>query len=130
MLGFRVGAWRPIKKGAQKSKSKNTRHGIRHYSRKVELFCKPFYNSFISTFCYQFTHDEEPKIIIDTKKKLIYIDNLVKVIFEILHSKNSGVSVIKIPFDVEKNVSEIFLLLNEFYKKFDIYYNNVFLFDL
>ena len=86
-------------------------------------FCKPFYNSFISTFCYQFTHDEEPKIIIDTKKKLIYIDNLVKVIFEILHSKNSGVSVIKIPFDVEKNVSEIFLLLNEFYKKY--YLNHI-----
>src|SRR5690606_32706298 len=36
-------------------------------------FGKPFYNSFIATFCYQLTHGEIPSIANDGEVKLIYI---------------------------------------------------------
>lgn len=40
-------------------------------------FGKPFYNSFIATFCYQLTHNEQPVIAVDGEVKLIYIQELV-----------------------------------------------------
>ena len=43
-------------------------------------FGKPFYNSAIATFCYQLTHNEVPGINVDAELKLIYVDELVKII--------------------------------------------------
>ena len=45
-------------------------------------FGYPYYNSFIATFCHQLTHNEQPKIDIDGEVKLIYVGELVKIIFE------------------------------------------------
>lgn len=45
-------------------------------------FGKPFYNSVVATFCYQLTHNEEPKIDVDGEMKLIYVGELVKIILE------------------------------------------------
>jgi UDP-2-acetamido-2,6-beta-L-arabino-hexul-4-ose reductase len=47
-------------------------------------FCKPFYNSVIATFCYQLTHDQQPKIDVDKPLKLIYINDLVDYIYRII----------------------------------------------
>jgi UDP-2-acetamido-2,6-beta-L-arabino-hexul-4-ose reductase len=47
-------------------------------------FCKPFYNSVIATFCHQLTHHEEPKVIVDTEQKLIYVNDLVQAVNEII----------------------------------------------
>ncbi len=44
-------------------------------------FGNPYYNSFIATFCHQLTHGEQPKIDVDGEVKLIYVGELVKVIF-------------------------------------------------
>ena len=44
-------------------------------------FGNPFYNSVIATFCHQLTHNEEPKIDIDGEMKLIYVGELVKVLY-------------------------------------------------
>lgn len=41
-------------------------------------FGKPFYNSFVATFCQLLTHGEEPSILQDSKVSLIYVGNLVK----------------------------------------------------
>src|SRR5690606_32382011 len=43
-------------------------------------FGKPFYNSVVATFCHQLCNNEEPKIETDALIKLIYIDELAKVI--------------------------------------------------
>ncbi|GAA4444655.1 NAD-dependent epimerase/dehydratase family protein [Ravibacter arvi] len=40
-------------------------------------FGKPFYNSFIATFCYQLTHGEQPSIAVDGLVGLIYVQELV-----------------------------------------------------
>lgn len=41
-------------------------------------FGRPYYNSVVSTFAYQLTHGETPKIEIDASLKLIYINELVE----------------------------------------------------
>jgi len=39
-------------------------------------FGKPFYNSVVSTFCYQLAHDESPKIIVDGDLELIHAQDV------------------------------------------------------
>jgi len=46
-------------------------------------FGVPFYNSVISTFCYQLVNNETPYIQTDASLNLIYIDDLVKRILEL-----------------------------------------------
>lgn len=45
-------------------------------------FGNPYYNSVIATFCYQLTHNEQPKIEIDGEIKLIYVGELVQEIID------------------------------------------------
>jgi len=45
-------------------------------------FGKPYYNSFIATFCYQLTHGEKPKIDVDGEVKLLYVGELVRKFWE------------------------------------------------
>lgn len=76
-------------------------------------FGKPFYNSFISTFCYQLTHEEKPSIANDGEVKLIYVQELVEVIInEICKGKHQPY------FDVAhtatKKVSEVLATLESF----------------
>jgi UDP-2-acetamido-2,6-beta-L-arabino-hexul-4-ose reductase len=44
----------------------------------------PYYNSVVATFCYQLTHNEQPKIDVDGEIKLIYVGELVSGIIEII----------------------------------------------
>jgi UDP-2-acetamido-2,6-beta-L-arabino-hexul-4-ose reductase len=50
-------------------------------------FGKPFYNSFIATFSHLLIANEEPKIEVDAEIDLIYVQDLVKKIFEIIDNK-------------------------------------------
>ena len=50
-------------------------------------FGKPFYNSVISTFAYQITHGEKPEIQIDAEMNLIYINDLINKIYQIIIDK-------------------------------------------
>ncbi len=76
-------------------------------------FGVPFYNSVISTFCYQLIHDEEPKIDIDANLKLIYINDLNNVFYDVIINKQN-----KSPFYVaprfESKVSNILNKLEYF----------------
>lgn len=69
-------------------------------------FCLPFYNSVVSTFCYQLTHNLEPKIKIDTNLKLIYINDLVEIIYDTIKKKHDD-SPLYIKPNAEQRVSEI-----------------------
>ena len=53
-------------------------------------FGAPYYNSVISTFCYQLTHGETPKIEIDSEIKLIYVAELVSEILHVIRSKTAS----------------------------------------
>ena len=47
-------------------------------------FGKPFYNSFVATFCYQLTHQGTPEIQTDAIVPLLYVDDLVAELEKIL----------------------------------------------
>lgn len=68
-------------------------------------FGNPFYNSVVATFCYQLTHNETPKIEIDGDLKLIYIENLVKLIIEQIQHPKGQINNINILHNYEIKVS-------------------------
>jgi UDP-2-acetamido-2,6-beta-L-arabino-hexul-4-ose reductase len=62
-------------------------------------FGNPYYNSVIATFCYQLTHNEQPKIEIDGEIKLIYVSELVNEILnqiETVQIEPSGIEQINL----------------------------------
>ncbi|MGV6945617.1 polysaccharide biosynthesis C-terminal domain-containing protein [Sphingobacterium kyonggiense] len=76
-------------------------------------FGKPFYNSFIATFCYQLTHGETPSIANDGQVNLIYVQELVDdIINEIQESTHKPYYVVQ-PTSTKK-VSEVLSLLNNY----------------
>jgi UDP-2-acetamido-2,6-beta-L-arabino-hexul-4-ose reductase len=75
-------------------------------------FGKPFYNSVVATFCHQLTHSEEPSIQVDGVLPLIYINDLVSDIFNLIKTRAVGKVIIQHRFEVK--VSEILESLKEF----------------
>jgi UDP-2-acetamido-2,6-beta-L-arabino-hexul-4-ose reductase len=79
----------------------------------------PYYNSFIATFCHQLTHGKKPTIDIDSEVKLIYVGELVKLIWDKIQSIHSKSNIqkkgysdsIKVPFTNQNKVSQILNLL-------------------
>jgi len=53
-------------------------------------FGQPYYNSVIATFSHQLTHNEEPRVDVDAQLKLIYVDDLVKIIHDTINNKVSN----------------------------------------
>ena len=102
-------------------------------------FGKPFYNSVISTFCYQLTHGETPEIYKDNQIKLIYVGELISELIHIISDadypsiKSNQLNSfgqdtffepqkvsnkIMIPYSSEKKVSEILEILESFRKSY------------
>lgn len=80
-------------------------------------FGKPFYNSFVATFCYQLTHGETPTIANDGEVKLIYVQELVNVIIAEIRSEKST-AILSIEPTATKKVSEVLALLNDYKDKY------------
>jgi UDP-2-acetamido-2,6-beta-L-arabino-hexul-4-ose reductase len=76
----------------------------------------PFYNSVISTFCYQLVQNEIPKIDNDVTLNLIYIDDLLKIIIDLIEVKS--IENINIDYTDSYKVSELLDLLNVFKAKY------------
>lgn len=76
-------------------------------------FGVPFYNSFISTFSFQLTNNEIPVIKIDNEVDLIYIDDLISEIIDIINQPIKNDYYI-IKHTDSKRVSDILELLNLF----------------
>jgi UDP-2-acetamido-2,6-beta-L-arabino-hexul-4-ose reductase len=83
-------------------------------------FCKPFYNSFVATFCHQLTHNEQAIINVDGNVKLIYVGELIQEIFEHIVATNSkekanGFSdTVELPHTSQKKVSEVLSLIESY----------------
>lgn len=75
-------------------------------------FCKPFYNSVISTFCHQLINNESPKIHIDSKLNLIYIDDLIDLIIATFNGESDYNQIINSNY--EYRVTEILKILVKF----------------
>lgn len=80
-------------------------------------FGKPFYNSFVATFCYQLTHGENPTIANDGEVKLIYVQELVDTIIREIREGNSKAE-LSIEPTATKKVSEVLALLNDYKTKY------------
>ncbi len=83
-------------------------------------FVHPSYNSFIASFCHQLTHNEEPKIKVDDKVKLIYVGELVKEIFNHIIAMSAEqnelaiIDEVRVKHTSERKVSETLRLLKGF----------------
>lgn len=80
-------------------------------------FGKPFYNSFVATFCYQLTHGEMPTIAHDGDVKLIYVQELIDTIINEIREGNSK-SIFFVEATSTKKVSEVLSLLNDYKTKY------------
>ncbi|WP_222535567.1 polysaccharide biosynthesis C-terminal domain-containing protein [Pedobacter polysacchareus] len=69
-------------------------------------FGQPFYNSFIATFSYQLTHNEVPTLEVDGDVKLIYVNDLVKIIISKIRI-GTGDDIFLVPHTDQRKVSEI-----------------------
>jgi UDP-2-acetamido-2,6-beta-L-arabino-hexul-4-ose reductase len=82
----------------------------------------PNYNSFIATFCYKFTHGEEPAIITDSEVNLIYVSSLCRYIMsDIEYVRSAACPVVakkQIPPDFTESVSGILSLLKAFKEQY------------
>ncbi|MEO6731745.1 MAG: NAD-dependent epimerase/dehydratase family protein [Ferruginibacter sp.] len=76
-------------------------------------FGHPYYNSVVATFCHKLAHGETPVIDVDGKLKLIYIDELVKVVIDQIKSKNNQ-ALLNVAHTQEITVSEILALLQAY----------------
>jgi UDP-2-acetamido-2,6-beta-L-arabino-hexul-4-ose reductase len=89
-------------------------------------FGNPYYNSVVATFSQQLTHYEEPKIEVDAKLKLIYIGDLISIIYNAICRKLS-VNEFKVLHTTEIKVTKILSLLKSFKS---LYYENGIIPDL
>lgn len=76
-------------------------------------FGRPFYNSFIATFCYQLTHGETPTIANDGQVALIYVQELVDFIVEQIRNGIHQPLCVVEPTSLKK-VSEVLALLENY----------------
>jgi len=80
-------------------------------------FGEPFYNSVVSTFAYQITHNESPQIEIDARLKLIYINSLVRIIYNHIIKKTNQ-HALQTGHDFDAKVSEILKKLQMYHKTY------------
>lgn len=76
-------------------------------------FGMPYYNSVVATFSYQLSHNEEPRVDVDAQIKLIYINDLVKTIYDTIQNKVSEKE-FKVQHTNEIKVTQILSILNNF----------------
>ena len=82
---------------------------------------RPFYNSVIATFCYQVTRGQEPTIIQDGQMSMIYINDLIEEIYQLIKKPPGCYRVEYIRTRAEVKVSEALALLQKFK---DAYYGS------
>ena len=76
-------------------------------------FGNPYYNSVVATFCHQVCHNEQPKIEVDAQLKMIYIGELVEIIWKAILNKEAMIEY-RIPHTAEKKVTELLEYVNHY----------------
>jgi UDP-2-acetamido-2,6-beta-L-arabino-hexul-4-ose reductase len=77
-------------------------------------FGKPFYNSFVATFCHLLNNGGTPEVHKDAEVSLIYVNDLVAHFFEHITNSESGVNFHKIPAPVQQSVTQVLKKLEGF----------------
>jgi UDP-2-acetamido-2,6-beta-L-arabino-hexul-4-ose reductase len=76
-------------------------------------FGNPYYNSVVATFSHQLTHNEQPRVETDAQLNLLYIGDLVKIIYYLIENRIADDEFRITPTD-EARVTEILTLLQSF----------------
>ncbi len=53
--------------------------------------CRPYYNSVVATFCEQLAHDQQPVVIDDQSLALVWINDLVDAIGQLIRDRRPGI---------------------------------------
>lgn len=77
-------------------------------------FGHPYYNSVVATFCHQLTHNETPKIEVDSEINLIYVGELVNFIISQITSHESPITNHLIPHTATIKVSALLTKLQQY----------------
>ncbi len=82
-------------------------------------FGKPYYNSVVATFCHKLTHNEEPTIVEDKEINLIYVNDLIRSIHQVVSDSSKKEPVqrvvsLSISFTKTIRVSELLKTLKDF----------------
>jgi len=80
-------------------------------------FGNPYYNSVVATFSHQLTHYEQPQVETDAQLRLIYIGDLVEVIWYLIKNKVGDEEYKVTPTD-EAKVSEILTILQSYKEQY------------
>ena len=97
-------------------------------------FGNPFHNSVVATFCHQISNGQKPKINEDGILKLIYINDLVNKIIQIVRA-NEAKDLHKINHSHTLKVNDLFNIIKSFYEMYQIngeipYFDSKFELDL
>lgn len=76
-------------------------------------FGRPFYNSFIATFCHLLSNGGKPEIQVDRSVGLIYVFEIAAKIYELIESPVKDPELL-LPVTAEATVSEVLAKLNTF----------------
>ncbi|MHC1733029.1 MAG: NAD-dependent epimerase/dehydratase family protein [Bacteroidales bacterium] len=80
-------------------------------------FGNPYYNSVVATFAHQLTHDEQPHVETDVQLKLIYVGDLVEIIWYLIKNRVGNEEYKVTPTD-EAWVSEILAILQSYKEQY------------
>lgn len=81
-------------------------------------FGKPFYNSFVATFCHLLNTGGSPEVKIDSQVPLIYVQNLVVRMLESIQSEEVRQETINISEDGLFKVTEVLAQLQRFHESY------------
>ena len=82
-------------------------------------YARPFFNSVVSTFCYQAAHGQTPDRIDPAELKLIHVRTLCREILRLVRRNEPGVSALEIPHEYEVRLDELWRKLQEWKSAMD-----------
>jgi UDP-2-acetamido-2,6-beta-L-arabino-hexul-4-ose reductase len=69
--------------------------------------CRPYYNSVVATFCHQLAHGQQPVVIDDQQLELIWINDLVEAVGQIIRERRAGVHEARVAGSARLSVSQL-----------------------
>ena len=76
-------------------------------------YARPFFNSVVSTFCYQAAHGQTPDRIDPAELKLIHVRTLCRAILRTVRRKEPGITAVEIPHEYEVRLDQLWEKLSE-----------------
>ena len=78
---------------------------------------RPFFNSVVSTFCFQAAHGQTPERIDPAELKLIHVRTLCREILRIVRRNEPGIAAAEIPHEYEVRLDQLWQLLSRWRKQ-------------